>query len=300
LSVPRSSTNPFKNSPNFIYRIAANPCAVDPCIFIETLAPAILFLLLRLIVFDLEDHIVDNSRRLSFKLAGARAGKRHSRGSTLRTGKRIAPKYTAGAVRFLFTPISIIEKIGWTMLLANFANDLAYTWTNIISRCEACNEQQNPTNQGPLEREAIPADHFLTAGFEGIRYETLVGNRAGWPTTLESVGLPTGSYTIICGLKFQQIQTGDVVVEARLRVNTTIAGFPVAFNADFQTYEVPEDQSTDLLLAGVVEVAPFATATVTWQWRIVDAVLPIVRIAEGRCIVQGRSTCSSLSPEVLG
>ena len=278
-------------APGFLWTIAANTCSVKPYLYAETMIPAALFLFARLAVLEVDDVIVDQSRRAAHNVARGR-GKKTRQGVKV-LGKRQAPNRAALFTRFLFFPIGVVELAGFTWLLASFNNDLAFSWQTILSQCDACSDTGASIALGPLVRSIVPGDQLLTAGWEGIPMTSLDQNRAGWTTTLQAVTLPQGRWNIVCSATVKTTFGGNVPLQGRLRVRRTILGFPVTTTDDFMEVQMFQGQNVDLILATTISVPPENTATVTWQWQTVsDGILIIERIA-GDVMVTGQSSCAT-------
>lgn len=277
--------------PNYLWRIAANTCSVKPWVFAETMLPAALFLFARLITPDLEDLITDQSRRASFIGAGSRRSK--ARRGRRPLGDRQTPLRSQHATRFLWSPINLIERAGFVMLLAGFNDDLTVAWTSILARCEACTDTGESIANGPLYREMVAGQQFLGSGFEGIPYPTLVQNRAGWSSTLQGVSLPFGTYNVIASGTVKLISLGTVTLTCRMRVTREFQGVPFTNIDDEQEITLTTGQSQDFIIQASVHALPGTIATVLWQWETDGGGLTIIERESGFVVVTGQSTCSS-------
>lgn len=292
--VPPNFTDLVKNVipvPNFMWRIAANTCSIKPFLFVHTLLPATLFLFTRIFIFDLDDLIVDNARRAAHNVARSKPTK--GRLGRTNLGPRQKPNRAAQAVRFLFFPINVVERVGFTWLLASFADDLSIAWTSVISRCDECSDSGSSIENGPMVREMVPGTQFLTNGWAGIPMPILLQNRAGWTSTLQSVGLPQGDWTVVLGATIRSSNATTLPFQARLRVNMTVAGFPVEFTEDFFETEAIQGQAFDILLSATLHVPPTISATITWEWQTLSVGLPIFTRIDGDLFVTGKNTCVS-------
>jgi len=292
--IPPNFVNLVRNVipvPNFLWRMAANPCSIRPYVFAETMLPAALFLFSRLVIFDLNDLIVDNSRRAAHNIAGG--SRRKTRIGPKAMGARQKPNRVMKATRFLFFPINLVERAGFAYLLVNFVDDLSISWSTILSQCPKCVDTGDSIALGPLLREWIPGDQTIGTGFAGIPMETLLQNRAGWVSTLQSVTLPQGRWNIIASGTVERVFGIDIGMEARLRVDRTIGGFPITTIDDEVKWRIPATGSGDFILSTTISVPPASTAIVGWQWRTTNTGINIIKRVNGEAIVTGQSTCAS-------
>ena len=278
-------------APNYLFRIAANTCSVKPYLFVQTMLPATLFLFTRIILFDLDDVIVDNSRRAAFSVAGGKRKK--SRPARRAMGARQKPNRAVGATRFLFFPINLVERIGFTWLLANFADDLSISWMTIMSQCPACFDTGESIALGPMLRDWTPGQQFLNVGFEGIPMENLVQNRAGWPSTLQSVGLPQGTWNVVVSGTVSRAFGPTITLTARLKVRRVILGFPITTIHDEQSVVIPTSGTVDFIISSTVTAEPTTSTTVFWEWQTNALGLYALNRIEGEAIITGQSTCAS-------
>lgn len=277
--------------PNFIYRVVANPCSVNPWVFVETMLPAAAFLFARLLVPDLEDVITDQARRGSFVGAGAKRPKRRSGRRPL--GDRQTPLRSTQATRFLWSPINLVERAGFVFMVAGFNDELSIAWTSILAKCDACVDTGDSIANGPLYREMVPGQQFLGPGFQGIPYPTLLQNRAGWSNTLQGVSLPFGTYNVVASGKVKLISAGPVNLKCRMRVTREIQGVPVTNIDDEQTITLQQGESADFIIQTSAHTLPTAINTILWQWETDGGGLTIIEREEGFVVVTGQSTCSS-------
>ena len=278
-------------APNYLWTIASNTCSVKPYLFVETMFPAALFLFTRLVLLEMDDLIIDAGRRAAGTPVGARRKK--TRRGVRNLGPRQGPVRSVGLRRFLFFPLGLVERAGYTFLLASFASDLAYAWTSILARCDECADTGESLENGPLIRSIVPGVQFLNEGWEGIPMTSLDQNRAGWTTTLQSVGLPFGSWNIVVSATVRKSGTATRPFQGRLLVRRTILGFPVTQIADFQELTMSGGINTDMILAASVWVPPGNTVLVTWQWQTLGVGINIITRIDGDCMVTGQSTCAT-------
>lgn len=277
--------------PNYLWAIASNTCSVKPYLFVEAMLPAALFLFTRLFVLELEDLIIDGTRRASNVPVGDK--RRKTRRGAHALGPRQTPKRQMQAKRFLFFPLGVVERVGYTFLLVNFVSELAYSWTTIISHCDKCSDSGASIALGPLVRSIIPSSFILNDGFEGIPMASLDQNRAGWSNTLQSVVLPQGRWNIVCSATLKKTFGSDNPLQARLRVNSTILGVPVVSIDDEVEVQLFKGETTDVIIATTINVTPVSNATVTWEWQIDGAAIDIVETIDGEVMVTGQSSCAT-------
>ena len=278
-------------APGFLFTIAANTCSVKPYLYAQTLLPAALYLFARIAILEVSDVIVDQSRRAAHAVAKSKGKKTRQYARNL--GKRQAPNRAAKLTRFLFFPIGVVELVGFTYLLASFNEDLSFSWTTILSTCDACSDSGASVALGPLVRSIIPGDQFLNTGFVGIPMTSLDQNRAGWITTLQSVTLPQGRWNIVCSATVSEIIGGAAKLRGRLRVRRTVLGIPFTTTDDAQEVDLPETGTTDLILATTISVPPTETTTVTWQWETDRIGIYGIKRHGGDVMVTGQSSCAT-------
>ena len=277
--------------PNYLWALASNTCSVKPYLFVETMLPATLFLFTRIFLLELEDVTIDATRRA----AGAPVGgsKRKTQRGVRNMGPRQKPVRSVAARRFLFFPLGLVERAGFTFLLANFVSELAFTWTSLVAQCDECSDSGSAIALGPMVRSIIPSSFILNDGWEGIPMASLDQNRAGWTSTLQSVTLPPGRWNIVCSATLTKTFGSDNPLQARLRVNSKLLQIPIVSIDDEIEVEFLKGSTIDVILATTVAVQSIQTATVTWEWQIEGAAIDIVSTIDGDVMVTGQSSCAT-------
>lgn len=292
----------FRSSPNAIWRIAANPCAVPFFVFVEAMLPSLLFLASRVLIPDFEDLATDATR--SVYNQGWTRKHRHRRRATARTGVPKAgdaptrngllpPNIRSGLRRAIWFPIAATEVAGYTYLLVNLMNDAAFAWTSLQQFCPECTGVQTPVAFGPLIRSNDFYAKPIYESWDAVFADTVLQNRANWVNNSAGCTVPGGSYWGSCFAKFRLITNGPLDLEMRTIVTYHYLGLDIDIVRDVERVTLKTDQDIGCGTNCDFEVPIGLSASIRFEVHTLNPALPLIEVRDTYLIVSGRSVCSS-------
>jgi hypothetical protein len=252
---------------NYIIDFATAPCSAPWWVYVETLLPAFLKLIITFVTLEWDDVVRHVGRR--------RSG--HQRRRAMRNAKVFDPTWTNGANKAFWRLDGIIQRGLWWWMVIDLTVDGFYQWTTLINETAYC------TGGGSFQLEQFTSAQACGPNYLPFQLTHLVENTNNWSWNTTFVRVPAGRTFAMLIMKIQ----------ANGALNNG-GDFFLEISADsILTHETQEVGPIQLVTGEETEVGTnihftadaLSPVTITWRWKQGPAPIPLIQINEAFLMV---------------
>lgn len=264
--MPGKSAGPFAGgfapqAANFMKNLVFHPCSVPFTIWVETVVPAFIWMVITVNLWDANDIIRNSGEAITQdKTKGGRKGKTHLIKYAM-NGKdgNVQGKAQLGlqGVLKLTAPL---ERIGYTMLLYFATEQFFYNMNSALYDFEFCGR---PPSEGPYQANTIENGVTSTGTVQTLFLPIVTQNRGNWPAGAAFVSLVFGRYDVLIELTYNNDFQGDMTVEVGFTLEQ--AGL-LEFNWS-QEIVIKPGQDGTVILHKNIRISAFTGGVLRWTRR---------------------------------